>query len=107
MLSRLLKPDQLMSFNIMDTYNSFLDQSQIQQHRPERNRAWRRKTNYLHRGRDCQHTVTLWKPEKKFKYMAGRPFKLKRAMRLGFEYPRISPQQRKLRAQQDFWNHPD
>ena len=88
----------------MDTYNSLLDQPQIQQQRPDRNRAWRRKTKYLYRGRDRQQTARFWKPEKKFKLMAGRPFKQKRAMRLGFEYPRISPQQRRLNAQQDFWN---
>ncbi len=91
----------------MDTYNSFLDQSQIQQHRPERNRASRRKTNYLHRGRDCRHTTTLWKPEKNFKLLYQRALKQKRAMCLGFEYPRISPQQRRLNAQQDFWNDAD
>ena len=91
----------------MDTYNSLLDQTETQQQNTQRNRAWRRKTNYLHRGHDCRHTATLWKPEKNFKLMAGRPFKLKRAMRLGFEYPRISPQQRRLNAQQNFWNNPD
>ena len=36
----------------MDTYNLLLDQPQIQHQRPERKRAWRRKTKYLHRGRD-------------------------------------------------------
>ena len=91
----------------MDTYNSLLDQTETQQQNTQRNRAWRRKTNYLHRGHDCRHTATLWKPEKNFKLMAGRPFKLKRAMRLGFEYPRISSQQRRLNAQQDFWNDAD
>lgn len=88
----------------MDTYNSLLDQPQIQQQRPDRNRAWRRKTKYLHRGRDHQQTARFWKPEKNFKLLYQRSLKQKRAMRLGFEYPRISPQQRRLNAQQDFWN---
>lgn len=98
------EPDQLMSFKIMDTHYLVLEQTKAPPHTPKRNRAWRRKNKFLYRGRDCRHTSTFWKPEKRFNLMSGRPFKLKRAMRLGFEYPRISPQQRRLNAQHEYWN---
>lgn len=112
-LSRLLNPDQLMSYYRMNTHNLHLDQTENlkdrpdEKHNPKRNCAWRRKIKFLHRGRDCRHTSTLWKPEKNFKLLYQRPIKQKRAMQLGFEYPRISPQQRRLNAQHDFWNSTD
>lgn len=98
------EPDQLMSFKIMDTHYLVLEQTKAPPHTPKRNRAWRRKNKYTHLRRDARHHPSMFKPEKKFKFMAGRPFKLKRAMRLGFEYPRISNQQRRLNAQHEYWN---
>ncbi|MEG2359516.1 hypothetical protein [Acinetobacter sp.] len=68
-----------------------------------RNRAWRRKINYLHRGRDCRHTSTLWKPEKNWKLLWSRSLKISRAKQLAVEYPRISSAQRLKQAQFDFW----
>ncbi|AYA03837.1 hypothetical protein BEN74_14170 [Acinetobacter sp. WCHAc010034] len=59
-----------------------------------RNRAWRRKVNYLHRGRDCRHTSTLWKAEKDWKLLWSRSLKISRSRQLGTEYPRISSAQR-------------
>lgn len=103
-LSRLLNPDQLMSFKIMDTHYLVLEQTKAPPHNLKRNRAWRRKNKFLYRGRDCRHTSTFWKPEKNFKLLYQRPIKQKRAMLLGFEYPRISNQQRRLNAQHEYWN---
>ena len=79
----------------------------IQAQQVQRNRAWRRKHKYIHLRHDARHQPPIFKPEKKFKFMAGRPYKLKRAMQLGFEYPRISAQQQRLNAQADFWQTKD
>ena len=97
----------------MDTHNLPLDQTKnLQQHadetpNPKRNRAWRRKTNYLHRGRDCCHSPNYWKYEKDWKMLWNRSQKRARSKQLGIEFPRISTHQQRLNAQQDFWNTSD
>lgn len=68
-----------------------------------RNRAWRRKVNFLHRGRDCRHTSTLWKPEKDWKMLWNRSLKRSRSKQLGIEYPRVSSAKRRKQAQYEFW----
>nr|WP_092619144.1 hypothetical protein [Acinetobacter marinus] len=70
----------------------------------KRNRAWRRKLKFSHRGRDCRHLSTLWKPEKNWKHLYGRSVKQLRSKQLGFEYPRISSSQMRLNAQYDYRN---
>lgn len=72
-----------------------------------RDRAWRRKINYLHRGRDCRNTSTLLKPEKNFKLLYQRPIKLKRAKQLGFTYPQVSAELFKRKVAYDYWNPTD
>ncbi|MBK5646916.1 hypothetical protein ACG94X_11770 [Acinetobacter sp. ULE_I010] len=72
-----------------------------------RNRAWRRKVNYLHRGRDCRNTSTLWKPEKDWKLLWNRSLKRSRSKQLRIEYPRISSAKRRKQAQYDFWKTAD
>lgn len=72
-----------------------------------RNRAWRRKVNYLHRGRDCRHTSTLWKPEKDWKLLWNRSLKRSRSKQLRIEYPGISSAKRRKQAQYDFWKTAD
>ncbi len=108
------EPDQLMSLKIMNTHNLSLDQTETQQHpdethNPKRNRAWRRKTNYLHRGCDQKRRCTRgrWSALKNWKHLSTSGLKRSRARQLKIEYPRISNQQRKLNAQQDFWNTSD
>lgn len=94
----------------MDTNSLFLDQpqnqSELQLNCPQRNRAWRRKTNDLNKRRDTKRPST-WRPEKKFKLLYQRPIKQHRAKQLGFEYPRISKQQQRLNAEHDFWKNAD
>ncbi|BCX72631.1 hypothetical protein KTJ16_11290 [Acinetobacter bereziniae] len=68
-----------------------------------RNRAWRRKVNFLHRGRDCRHSSTLWKPEKDWKMLWNRSLKRSRSKQLGIEYPRVSSAKRRKQAQYEFW----
>ncbi|MDI1224324.1 MULTISPECIES: hypothetical protein [Acinetobacter] len=72
-----------------------------------RNRAWRRKVNYLHRGRDCRYTSGLWKPEKDWKLLWNRSLKRSRSKQLRIEYPRISSAKRRKQAQYDFWKTAD
>ena len=97
----------------MDTHNLPLDQTKnLQQHadetpNPKRNRAWRRKTNYLHRGRDGKNPSTLWKPEKNFKLLYQRPVKQTRARQLGFDYPQVSAELFKRKAAYEYWNISD
>ena len=91
----------------MDTHPFNLHPTDLQTQQLQRNRAWRRKNKYIHLRRDARQSIPMFKPEKKFKFMAGRPFKLKRAMQLGFEYPRISAQQQRLKAQFEFWHSED
>lgn len=112
-LSRLLNPDQLMSYYRMNTHNLHLDQTENlkdrpdEKHNPKRNCAWQRKIKFLHRGRDCCHTSNYWKSEKDWKLLWNRSQKRVRAKQLGIEFPRISPQQQRLNAQYYFWNTPD
>ena len=69
-----------------------------------RTRAWRRKVNFLNRGRDCRHSSTLWKPEKDWKNLWNRSLKRSRAKQLGIEYPRISSAKRLKQSKDDYWN---
>lgn len=71
-----------------------------------RDRAWRRKVNYLHRSQDHKrHTAySRWMPSKNWKHLYTSSAKRSRARQLKIEYPRISNQQRRLNAEQNFWN---
>ena len=62
----------------METIDYFIQQ---------RGRAWRRKQKYLYRGRNCSHTLDIYKPEKKWKNLYSRSLKLARARQLKIEYP--------------------
>ena len=97
----------------MDTLNLSLDvlesekinylQPNRQQQNTERSRAWRRKTNFTHRGHDCHQNTKYWKPEKNFKLLYQRTDKLKRARQLGFEYPQVSAELYKRRSTYEYW----
>lgn len=112
-LSRLLNPDQLMSYSNMDTHNLLLAQAQSATNNAEpelkRDRAWRRKSNALHRRHDQKRPFKAgrWTALKNWKHLYTSGLKRSRARQLKIEYPRISNQQRRLNAQQEFWNIPD
>ena len=74
-----------------------------------RDRAWRRKTNHLHRSHDQKRPFTAgrWTALKNWKHLYTSSLKRSRARQLKIEYPRISNQQRRLNAEQDFWNTSD
>ena len=86
----------------MNTFNINIDE-QDQLVLPIHPRAVRRKHYFLKRHQHYRHQYRFWKPEKRFKLLAQRPIKMKRAQQLGFEYPRISSQQRRLNAAYEFW----
>ena len=69
-----------------------------------RDRAWRRKINFLKRGRDCRHTSNLWKPEKNWKNLWTRSLKQSRAKQLGIEYPQVSSAKRLKQSKYDYWD---
>lgn len=91
------------------TLNQSLNQSTTETKRPERNRAWRRTNDYLHRHNDQKRPSSLgrWTASKNWKYLYTSGAKRSRARQLKIEYPRISNQQRRLNATCDFWNNAD
>ena len=97
----------------MDTHNLLLAQAQSATNNAEpelkRDRAWRRKSNALHRRHDQKRPFKAgrWTALKNWKHLYTSGLKRSRARQLKIEYPRISNQQRRLNAQQEFWNIPD